>query len=241
MLSVLEIVQSAYGEMGIPEPASLLTTGQIESQAKRLLYAESRYLRNQRVFPQLKKIATITTANARQFYAFPSDFWAFIGNTGWDTTAVLPLRGPISDQDWETIINRQSLAGPPFVFRVFGPDLNPASTAGQIELYPIPTDVRTLTYEYFINTLFLKTDYTVQGQTISANTDLSMFDDDIMIAGIKWRYKQSKNEDFQPYLSEHNALRDKAKTRWNGAFRGRVDGGDRRARYTVPFGGWPLT
>lgn len=238
MTTVLELVQSAFGEMGIPEPASLLTTGQIESQAKRLLYAQSRYLRNQRVFPQLKKRHTFTTTAARQLYPFPSDFWAFIGNTGWDDDSILPLNGPLSDVEWNEITHRQTFAGPPYAFRVFGPDLNSASSGGQIQLYPIPTGTVDLSFDYFINTLFLKADYTVRGQTITANDDISLFDDDIMIAGIKWRYKQSKDRDFSGYLQEHNALRDKAKTRWNGSFKGRIDGPLPRLRYTVPDGNW---
>lgn len=72
------------------------------------------------------------------------------------------------------------------------------------------------------------------------NNDLSVFDDDIMILGIQWRFLKSKNQDYSTELAEHNALKEKAVTRWTGSFRSSFDGNHRRVSFNIPRGNWSI-
>jgi hypothetical protein len=238
--SVLTLAQSAMGELALNEPASIVSTGQEETHLKRLLYAAARELRNLQIFPQQKKLATVTTSAARSKYPYPSDFYAFCGNTGWDSTSILPLNGPISDEDFTRLTYQTQLSGPPFYYRPFGPDFDPASSTGQLELIPTPGGVYSLKFDYFINTLFLKADYTVRGETITLDTDLCIFDDDVMIASIKYRYLESKNQPFESHKAAYDDLIESAISRWRGAVKGNFARSNNMPRYSVPRGGWPF-
>jgi len=292
-MNVLELVQAAYGEMGIPEPASLLTTGEDEMQAKRLLYAQARHLRNQRSFPQLKRIKTLTTTTAST-YQLPQDFFAAIAETGWDRTNRHSLGSSGSDIEYNQLTYGSGIGGAPYNYRIFGPDSNPNSTGGQFNIYPAPANNTSIGFEYitktmftppywtasetgitstpaeyrFVNELILKATAITTGttsttaptaagvdggvtwavvsapyETILVNEDLSLFDDDIMIAGIKWRYRQSKDQEFSSFLAEHNALKDKAKTRWHGSFTGRLDNKGANlfsGRLRTPYKSWSI-
>lgn len=237
-MTVLALCQSAMGEMALSEPSTIVGTEQEQVHLKRLLYAEARHLRNMQVFPQQKKTATITTSNARDKYPYPSDFYAFCGNTGRDRTSILPLNGPISDEDYNYLKYQVQLSGPPFYYRPFGPDFDPASSGGQVQLIPTPGGVYTLSYDYFINTLFLTTAYAVRGETITLDTDLCIFDDDVMIAGIKYRYLASKDQPFEIAQEEYHSVLDSALSRWRGAVKGNFARFIGRPRYSVPPGGW---
>lgn len=237
-MTVLALCQSAMGELALAEPSTIVGTEQEGTHLKRLLYAEARHLRNQQIFPQQKKTATITTSSSRDKYPYPSDFYAFCGNTGRDRTSILPLNGPISDEDYNYLKYQVQLSGPPFYYRPFGPDFDPASSGGQIQLIPTPGGTYTLSYDYFISTLFLKADYTVRGETITLDTDLCIFDDDVMIAAIKYRYLASKDQPFDVARAEYAAKLDSAESRWRGAVKGSLSRVARRPRYSVPPGGW---
>lgn len=57
-------------------------------------------------------------------------------------------------------------------------------------------------------------------ENIVLDTDLCLFDDDIVIAGFKWRYLRAQRRDYERELLEYKALLEKAETRFNGPFRG---------------------
>lgn len=56
-------------------------------------------------------------------------------------------------------------------------------------------------------------------EDIALDSYLSLFDDDVMIAGIKWRYQQSKNLDFSAAFAEHEQLVGNSRARWNGSYK----------------------
>lgn len=83
--------------------------------------------------------------------------------------------------------------------------------------------------------------------TMRADTDMSIFDDDIMIDGIKWRWKQSKNQvigDYNPSTgipTLHEKLVKNAVSRWNGDKVISLTGGSRRRwSATTPDGNWSI-
>lgn len=84
-------------------------------------------------------------------------------------------------------------------------------------------------------------------EAITADTDLSIFDDDIMISGLKWRYLMSKTQpvgDFNPSTGIpvlHEKLVKNAVGRWNGNKVISLMGGSRRRGFaTTPIGSWSL-
>lgn len=77
-------------------------------------------------------------------------------------------------------------------------------------------------------------------ETIVANTDLSIFDDDVMIEGLKYKWKASKNMDYSLEKMLFEKMMDTARSRWVGNYIGRMDRGvgSNISAYTVATGGW---
>lgn len=297
MTTVLGLIQNACYEIGIPAPSTVYaSTDPVDLQLKTFLYAESRFMRRMRQFPQQKKLFTFATSASRAKYPLPDDFYAMSGDTVYDQTNDLPMYGPVNDSQWQERKYRTIRTGPPYGYRLWGPDSNVAAgVGGQIELLEVPSGVNTLSFEYISKNLFLPPNWTaseasitaspaeyrnangiiykctaittgtcsatapshttgaaVDGgvtwtvftapyETIIVDEDLSLFDDDIIIHGIKWRYKQAKGQDYQGDQLAHKALIDQIRTRWTGSF---VGGGarDRRRgpRYWVPYTNWGI-
>jgi len=238
MMTILEIVQSALDELGLPYPAGIIsTTDPTERQCNALLTAAGRYFRSQRTFVQLKKKHSFATVALRYQYPLPADFFAALPNTQWDETTKLKLLGPTDDATFAR--NQIMGTGGTTAYRIFGPDLNPASTAGQFMVDPVPSGVVTLSFEYIIRSMFVKSDYTTFYETVNASGDFCLFDDDLMVAEFKWRYLRSKKKDYAQEKQDAKDLLDSAVARWHGSHVGSMTGGAPQKRYEPPTpGGW---
>ena len=77
--------------------------------------------------------------------------------------------------------------------------------AGNISLYPVPTSAVTLHYSY-------RTKYWIGGlakEDFTDDTDSVDLDEQLLIADLKWRYRQAKGlDDWQILADEANSLRD---------------------------------
>lgn len=243
-MNVLTLAQSAADQVGTTSPASLITSGQSEKQWKNLLIAEAQYLRNQCMFPQQKREYTITSVAGTASYDLPDDFYAAIPGTEYDASTELPFIGPLSDAQYNeryygvSESNRRE-------YRIFGQDLNTGSVQSKLQFVTAPT-VSSQSYKinYLTKNLFLPTGWssssTTAVETISADTDLCMFDDDIMLEGIKWRWLKAHGHDYEMEFNLHQKLIAPAMARWQRTYRGRFDGRNRLGRYSVPTGGWSL-
>lgn len=73
------------------------------------------------------------------------------------------------------------------------------------------------------------------------DSDLPLFDDDVLIEGIKWRYLRSKQQDFSQEYGMYNRMINTARARWLGSFIVRGDGPDTGLILPrVPEGSWSL-
>lgn len=52
-------------------------------------------------------------------------------------------------------------------------------------------------------------------ETIVTDSDLCLFDDDIMIAGLKWRFMRSRGLEYDDARAEYELLKDTTMSRWN--------------------------
>lgn len=80
-------------------------------------------------------------------------------------------------------------------------------------------------------------------ENIVLDTDLCLFDDDIVILGVKWRYLRAQRRDYERELSEYKLLLEKAETRFNGSFRGsfsRYGNGGQHSYYANGYISWDL-
>ena len=76
-------------------------------------------------------------------------------------------------------------------------------------------------------------------ETIRSDEDLSIFDDEVLVLGLMWRWKKSKGQDFSQERLDWEEAKRTAPSRWHGAYRGKLSRVSRQQRrYTAPDGGW---
>jgi hypothetical protein len=125
---------------------------------------------------------------ARDTYAVPADFGSFIDDTMWDRTNHWRLLGPISPQEDEWIRSGIVATGPRRRFRQVGRGLD------TFRIWPPPsgTDApATLEFEYVSDYWAASAAGVLQPQFL-ADSDTTMFDEDIFAMGVKWLFFQAK-------------------------------------------------
>jgi len=170
--------------------------------------------------------ATATTTGGtlsfgRDTYPVPADFVTFVNDTQWDRGNHWKLQGPASPQEDEWLRSGIVSTGPRRWFRQVGRGLDvfriwPPPAAGDV---PGP-----LAYEYLSS-------YWAQGPVISGpsgltsipqaqfttDADTCIFDDRLMIEGLKWRLYAAKGFDFSTQLALWNRQTDIAMARDGGS------------------------
>ena len=240
-MNVLELMQAATGELGIPQPAAFNS----DTQILNLLYAVSRELRNVRVFPQQKRSHSFNTADGVSTYALPVDYFSPVLETHYDQSRSWMLNGPLSDADFNWRLYGNGTTSSTFSYRIFGPNIAQYSSAKMMELDPTPSSVNTISYDYITKSMFYPSGWTpgtTVYETITADTHVSMFDDDIMIMGLKYHYREAKGQDYQAFQQKYTRMIERAQARFVGSYRGsfQKSASTRRYRPEDGDGSWNL-
>lgn len=293
--------------MNLPAPTAIVG---VNSPSEQQYLSIFRYigdnLRNRPYqWPQLKRPYIFTTQTGVKNYQLPGDFYRILDSSQWDVTNQWPMRGPISDYNYNVrtfaVVSLQTrkayrLIGPtqylyntsPYQQRSAGWfEIDPAGqndtdqmflgylsgnwvwakdwvtatvyTAGQVvsgngnmyicttggtsgatrpsaEVDPVPTD-GTVTWKV----------YRESYQVTSTNTnlhdnDLCLFDEDLMIEGMRWAYKQAKGQDFQQLRADWEQQLKSSFARFNGPVRINMDeiNADGEDWPIIPDGSWSV-
>lgn len=149
--------------------------------------------------------ATESGTNTLQFsqirYPLPSDWKKQIPQTEWDRTNRWPLMGPQSAQSWQSFKSGIVYAGPRERFRIVG---------NAIAINPYPPDGLIFAFEYISNVWVIASDGTSKS-SFSADTDTCIFDDSLMIAGLKAKFLSAKGLEASVEISEFMNLLDQCK------------------------------
>lgn len=140
-------------------------------------------------------------AGAMQFsqvaYPLPVDWLKQIPQTEWDRTNRWPLMGPKSPQEWQSYKSGIVYAGPRERFRIQG---------GAILVNPPPPAPLLFSYEYISSYFVLAADGATYKPQFTVDTDTCVFDDSLMIAGLKMRWLSAKGLPVQNEMAEYDAL-----------------------------------
>lgn len=150
-------------------------------------------------------------------YPLPSDWKKQIEQTEWDRTNRWPLMGPQTPQAWQSFKSGIVYAGPRERFRIIG---------NTIALNPPPPSGLILAFEYISDAYVVAADGTLKS-SFTEDTDTCLFDDSLMVEGLKVAFKQAKGLDVTFELSRFNILLENCKaqdrsapklslTPWNG-------------------------
>ena len=157
---------------------------------------------------ELQKEQSFNTVASTQGYDLPSDFDRFVNNTFWNDTTNLKLIGPITPEEWRTLSTTNITGAANDYFRI---------RVGQALIFPTPSAVEALIYEYISNLVVLSSGDAGQA-TWLADTDVPAIDAHIVRLDATWRWLKNQG---RPYAEDqviaNNAIAERA--RINGARR----------------------
>lgn len=129
-------------------------------------------------------------------YPLPSDWLKQIPQTEWDRTNRWPMLGPKSPQEWQSFKSGIVYAGPRERFRI---------QQGSLQINPPPPNGLIFAYEYISNAWVLSQSGAAQSSFL-ADTDTTIYDDSLLIVGLKMRWLRAKGLDYSVELAEFNGL-----------------------------------
>ncbi len=193
--------------MGLQQPPSAFNNPQdlTAVQLSALYNTTGEMLVKRRVWRNLFRENSIVTVSGQAAYDLPQDFARPISQTEWDRTNRWPMIGPETPQQWQWLKSGILSTGPRERFRLVG---------NTIEIWPVPGDDTTpsaaLNLSYYYVSKWWAEDN--GGQPIAKatqDTDTCVFDDRLMISGVKLRFFQAKGFDTSAFSADfQNNLND---------------------------------
>lgn len=196
--TLLELIQDAVDEIGIPRPSSII--GNVDDTSRQLLRLAVREGKefHRRAHPKggwtkLHRQHTFTTEIGTPDYALPSDFEYFAQNTLWDGSAGWAIIGPISAAHQQALTYGVVGSGPRYKFFVRN---------GRFYLDPTPSGEVLIAYDYYSNYWCASSAGTDQVSWV-ADTDTYLLDEECFILGLIWRYLRAKKLDYEHEFLEY--------------------------------------
>lgn len=145
---------------------------------------------------KLKTEANITLVAADQDYALPSDYRYMIPGTEWDQNNDKRLSGPLTPRMWAKSEHAGTVFGLNWRYEIRGGQIVFSQTVESGDAGTI------ISYEYISKNWAVASDST-EKDAFTADTDTQQFDDDLFIAGLKWRLLAAKKFPFELELAQY--------------------------------------
>lgn len=209
--TVLQIVQECAYEL-IRDPLTTLV-GNPTSDARLLLQCLNRQGRDlagkgEYGWTILQRLHSFNTVASTEEYDLPSDYARHIMSTAWDRTQLTQMYGPVNPATWQTI--KSGLLGLGTISSRWRIQRGSSTLARKFYVDPIPSSVVNLVYEYISNGWCAASDLSSVKEDVTADNDVVILDRDLMLMGIKWRWRQAHGHNIIADLAEYNERLDEA-------------------------------
>ena len=235
-MSVLTVVQYVCGRTNVPTPSSVLgNTDTQVIQMLRLLEEEGTSLSKRGDWEGITNEATHTTIaleNQGAITTIAANGFRYIKqDTLWDRTDNLPV-ALIGSNAWQAM-KAMASTGPRYRYRLRG---------GKLLVNPTPAAGHTWAFEYVSKNWLLGIDGTTYKQYATLDTDTILLPEDLVLMGLRWRWKKEKGLDYAEDFEEYENQIKTDLGRDGGKETLRMDGESRDARpgIFVPDMSWNL-
>lgn len=144
--------------------------------------------------PVTTSTAAVSMTFAKQDYSLPSGFDRMISDTQWDRTDHWRNMGTKSSQEWQYLQGGVISVGPRERYRIYNQKLR---------IFQALTTVYSFSFEFVSNYWVMATGATVGSKSeYTADSDVSVFPDDLMLAGLKYYFLKAKRLDYGIELGE---------------------------------------
>ena len=194
-MSLLTMIQLALQNVGEFEvPATVVGNANPTAvQMLALAQTEGRELSRKHEWNALISEQTTNMVADQEAYTLPTDLRFLINASWYDRTKRRQMLGPISPQQWQFLKSENIAASYERYWRIRG---------NQILLYPTPTTTDQFAYEYVSNAFCQSSGGTAQSAW-AADTDTGKLDEELMTAGLTWRFLESKGLPFERQYQEY--------------------------------------
>lgn len=206
--TVLDIVQNALGQMGLPVPSAAFSDGSnmTAQQCIRLLQSRGRRLckpTGTNRWEALRKTWQCLTVPAQTTYTLPADWDSFEDLTGWNFTSRLPMLGPATDPQWQTLKARN--LGSSTISVIY------RTRQGVFEIYNSFSTPQDLRIDYSSRSWVQITGSPNTYQDyITADDNVLLFDAELLTAGLKLDFLNAKGFDTTSAQSDYDELLEQA-------------------------------
>jgi hypothetical protein len=200
-MSMLTIVQHFCRRTGIPRPTTVYggTDPQV-LQALALLEEEGNALASRHPWQALTFEASHTSLAAEDQGAIATiasnGFRRIKNETIWNRTTSIPLYGPMDGVEWQAV-KGMAATGPHYRYRIRG---------GKLLANPTPTAGESWYFEYASKNWITDSTGVTYRQYFGADTDLTLLEEDLLLAGLRWRWKKEKGFDYAQDFEDYEAL-----------------------------------
>jgi hypothetical protein len=158
-----------------------------------------RSLRDLGGWQDLQTTYSFTTVPGQFNYPLPDGYLRMVGMTNWNRSQIAKMMGPTPPSQWQALVAGNALAPTGVQYwRVL---------QKSFYIWPIPQSEDTITFEYVTrNWVIVTGENNPTKEYFAADTDTCVFEDDLMVSGIKERYQSIiLGVDFEP-SGEYDAL-----------------------------------
>ena len=157
--------------------------------------------------PSTQTATGITITFGQCKYDMPSDYARMVDKTQYNKSNRWSIIGPKDAQEWQWLKASYVTTGPRMRFRIMG---------NKFTLWPMPTAVLVLGFEYVSNAWVEAADGTLKTK-MTADSDTSRFPDRLIILGAKLKLFEIKGFDTTSVLQDYTRELDKWKASESGA------------------------
>lgn len=188
-MTLLTMTQQALREVGEFEvPATIVGNNNPTAvQMLALAQREGRELSRRHQWQRLLVEKTEPMVASQEAYSLPSDFRYALNMVWFDRTTRRSMPGPLRADQWQYLKAQNIGAAADRYWRIRG---------DQILIYPTPDTTDTFAYEY-VSTHFCESSGGAGQASWAADTDVGRLDEEIMTAGLVWRFLESKGLPYQ--------------------------------------------
>lgn len=188
-MSLLSIIRDAADGAKATRPTQVIGSGDLTARLMLRCANESgKTLALRHDWEAMQREASFTaTATTVQSDALPSDFSRTMPGTFWNRTQNRRIVGPLSSQRWQQL--QSGLIVMPYdAFRIRG---------GSLLMTPTPTAGDQMYYEYVSKYWCMSSgDTTADQESWADDTDVSVFDEELMTLDVIWRYQKANGLDY---------------------------------------------
>jgi hypothetical protein len=230
-MTLLTQIQNACDTIGLSRPSvAIASTDQNVRVLLALANTEGQELLERYAWPQTQIEKTHTTLGAELqgvVTTLAPGFSYIINSTFWNRTLSEPVSGPLSPSEWQALKARTA-TGPYSSFRMQG---------GKLYAYPAPVAGNTWVFEYQ-STYFCQASGGANQSVWTADSDVGVLDENLMMLGTVWRFKKKNGLDYSEDFRMYEQKLANQMARVGGKRTLDMQGGGGMSGVYIPEGSW---